>query len=516
MKTKNIDQIQLLIIEDDLDYANYITMILGRVSSLYKIDIAENMKEATDLMMTDKHYDFIISDLSLPDSEGISIISKIHAFLEETPILILSNHDNAQLGLEAIKEGAADYLSKRNVTPDLLHRMIIYSIERKKIVDELEEKRAHLYKMQKMESLVTLVGGISHDFNNIMTLIRGYTDLINDNSDNPDKVKRYNSQVSNAVKRAISLIDQLSNFTRINLDKSQKIKIDEYIETKLSMLQNILRENIDLEIDLQTDGAIVNMSQSDLEQILINPVINSNDAILATGTISIRTYIENSCTICESIGPMIRIDIEDSGKGIEKDVLSKVFDPYFSTKEQGTGLRLSTVYGIIKQYKGCINIESIPERGTILQMAIPQFIDDNSIIKQSPDTLTTISKNPEQTKIMVIDDEPSILQFLKLVLENKGFQVVTRNDPLEAKQDILNGKLRVDLVISDVIMPNLDGITLATQIHEKYEHLPILLMSGYSPKYYQDYDAQQFELLRKPFDKIQIIEKVYEMIKSSD
>jgi len=349
--------LDVLIIEDNKDYAAFIQMILQRVSDTYHFTITHTLTSAIQSLSV-KMPDVIISDLGLPDNTGLENIKKLRLVASDTPLLILTNVDDEHLGIEAINLGADEYLPKRNIGGPLLHRMILHAVERKRILNTLEKQRIQLLHAQKMEAIVTLVGGITHDFNNILTLILGYAELINNEASAGATVHKYNHQIQSAAKRAAQLIEKLSTFSQAETSVPEIININDYLVESSDLFDQILRDDIEREMKLPSHPSFISINRTNLEQILVNIILNARQAIEGTGLVTIAVEQTHGCPYCEKTGPMVLLNISDTGCGIPPEHLEKIFDPYFTTKPHGSGLGLATVFGLVQQVHGCVDINS--------------------------------------------------------------------------------------------------------------------------------------------------------------
>jgi len=342
-----------------------------------------------------------------------------------------------------------------------------------------------LLQAQKMESIGRLAGGIAHDFNNMLTVIYGHTQLglLNLESNNP-LYHRF-EEIQKAAKRSSELTKNLLTFARKQPMQPKVLDVNMVVEDMLKMLKRLIGENIELIWKPRTDLWHVNLDPSQLNQVILNLVINAKDAISYKGTITIETdnitLDETYCLhhIGFTSGDYVILCISDNGAGMDKETLEHIFEPFFTTKPQGvgTGLGLSTVYGIVKQNNGFINVYSELNKGSSFKIYFPRAIEDKETAKT--DTKKQILKGREET-ILLVEDEEDILELCKTMLGELGYKVISARSPKEAIDKAQTFKGKIHLLLTDVIMPEMDGKELANQIKNIIPSIKCLFMSGYT------------------------------------
>ncbi|HBD94059.1 MAG: hypothetical protein A2015_03590 [Spirochaetes bacterium GWF1_31_7] len=333
---------------------------------------------------------------------------------------------------------------------------------------------------------MTLAGGIAHDFNNMLSIIFTQIEMALIDSDinkvNTDRLL----QIQSAAKRSSELTRQLLTFARKQNVTPVLLDINQAITNILCMLKRLIRENIELIWTPLPDASYITIDPSQIDQILINLVVNAQDAIKKNGSITITTSLmqftkEQACLNTECIeGTFIMISVSDTGSGIKSDIIKKIFDPFFTTKEpgKGTGLGLSTVYGIVKQNNGFINVETTTNQGTTFKIYIP--------VSENTTTLHTEKqkiKNPpahETKTILIVEDEQMLLNVTQSMLQMLGYSVIATDCSENAITIIDEKHSKIDLVITDVIMPGMNGNDIAEYIQKKYPQILIMFMSGYT------------------------------------
>lgn len=352
-----------------------------------------------------------------------------------------------------------------------------------------EQNQAHLEKQliqaQKMESIGRLAGGVAHDFNNMLNVITGYTDFAL--MELPKGSNTHNDllEVRNAADRSIEITRQLLAFARKQTIAPVVLDINKQIESSLKMLYRLIGEDIKLSWIPYENCYSVMMDPTQIDQIIANLCVNSRDAISGIGEISIetgnRTFDTEYCRRNSGFipGDYTYVIVSDNGCGMDKEVQDYAFEPFFTTKEtgKGTGLGLATVYGIVKQNNGFVNIYSEKGKGTSIKVYIPKYTGKYNEEDEMPVQESPLGRGET---ILLVEDEYAILKLTKKMLIELGYTVLDATSPRKAIQlaDQYSGK--IDLIITDVVMPEMNGKELAENIKEHYEQIRVLYMSGYT------------------------------------
>jgi PAS domain S-box-containing protein len=355
---------------------------------------------------------------------------------------------------------------------------------RKQTEEEKERLEKQLQHALKMESVGLLAGGVAHDYNNMLGVILGYTELALTKTDSEQPLYADLQEIKKAARRSADITRQLLAFARKQTIVPEILDLNETVEGMLRMLQRLIGEQVDLVWLPGTDLWTVKVDPSQLDQILANLCVNARDAITDIGKITIKTrntvFDEAYCSQHLGFvpGEFVRLTVSDDGNGMDKDTLEKAFEPFFTTKDvgKGTGLGLSTVYGIIKQNNGFINTYSEPDKGTTFKIYLPR--GDNKTDKHWKNNTAVIDFGHGET-ILVVEDEISNLRLCKLMLEELRYKVMTAATPGEAIRVAGEHADEIQMVITDVIMPEMNGRDLVDQLHSRYPKLKYLFMSGH-------------------------------------
>lgn len=348
-------------------------------------------------------------------------------------------------------------------------------------ITELKQKEELIRRTQKMDALGKLTGGVAHDYNNMLGVIMGYADLLKMSLDDPKQLK-YAEEIHHAGQRGANLTKRLLSFSRRNTSTAELVNLNKIILNEKNMLEKTLTARINLSLVLEENLWSVWIDANDMVDAILNMSINSMHAISDHGELMLKTfnrsiYEAESIQLGVSIGDYVVLEITDTGEGMDENVISKIFDPFFSTKgDKGTGLGLSQVYGFVKSNGGIIKAESTLGQGTSFSFYFPRH-EESKDHTAAHDKDDVVDYSGSQT-ILIVDDEVALLEFASDVLENNGYKVLSTSKPLEAL-DILQSN-HVDLLFSDVIMPEMDGYKLASIVKEKYPAVRVQLASGYT------------------------------------
>ena len=389
--------------------------------------------------------------------------------------------------------------------------------------DVTEQKKAEeqLRQSQKMDALGKLTGGIAHDFNNMLGIILGYAELLENRIDNDEKSNGYIKQIHSAGNRAKTLTSKLLSFARTKPTTAKKSRIDSLLLNDKNMLEKTLTSKIKLKISNQKDLWQTFIEEDMFSDSILNLCINSMHAMPEGGVLKIETTnVTLSEKDCQSLdlysGDYIKTIISDDGSGMEQSTVDHIFEPFFTTKgELGTGLGMSQVYGFIKQNSGDIKVTSSLNKGTQVTLYLPRY---EELVRDLNKHSSSISynKGTGTETILIVDDQVELRELAEEILVEYGYQVISAESAVHALELIENHS--IDLLLSDVIMPDMDGYQLAKEIRRKRPEIKVQLVSGYNDEHFvKNVDPElKKNQINKPYSLATLVEKVRKLLDNSN
>ncbi len=377
---------------------------------------------------------------------------------------------------------------------------------------------------QKMEAVGKLAGGIAHDFNNVLTAIIGFSDLLLASHRPSDHAYKNIQNIRSSANHAASLVKQLLAFSRRQTLEPEVLQLNELVTDLSVILNRLLGENVELKISSGRDLWAVKADLNQLNQVVINLAVNARDAMPDGGRLTIRTRNiaeRESQRLAEqavAVGEYVMIEVEDTGVGMSEEVMAKVFEPFFTTKDvgKGTGLGLSTVYGIVKQTGGYVFADSAEGEGTTFRVYLPRHAPDETEVEPvaKPAKAGRAADLTGHGRVLVVEDEDAVRLFATEALRRQGYEVLQASDGLEALDVMEDCDHRVDLVVSDVKMPEMDGPTLYNELSKINPHIKFIFVSGYADDAFTKSLAPeaQYKFLPKPYTLAQIAEVVKQQL----
>ncbi|NTW49469.1 MAG: PAS domain S-box protein [Chlorobiales bacterium] len=415
------------------------------------------------------------------------------------------------------------FIEEAMISPmrDALGAIVNYVAVKRDITRELETEHK-LLQAQKMESVGRLAGGVAHDFNNMLMAIMGYTEMCRENLPPDHRIRKWLDEISNAGQRSVEITRQLLAFARKQTIAPKVLDLNETVTGMIKLLHRLIGEEIRLTWLPGTALWLVKLDPSQIDQILVNLSVNARDAISGMGIVTIETEnVTVDDTYCIRHpgrvvpGDYVLLVVSDNGCGMEKDVLDHIFDPFFTTKEvgKGTGMGLATVYGIIEQNHGFVTVYSEPGKGTTFRVYLPRFEGD--IEKTVTATVMTPPKGQGET-VLVVEDEPSLRNTCRLLLESIGYKVQEAETPEAALDMVTQHPQDIHLLLTDVIMPGMNGRQLAELLCAIKPDLKVLYMSGYTANAISQHGIleQGIHFIAKPFSRDDLARKLQEVLQT--
>jgi len=389
------------------------------------------------------------------------------------------------------------------------------------IFDNTEHRRMEerIRQSQKMETVGRLAGGIAHDFNNLLLAIQGYASLLTEHvMENPEAADAL-GHIQRSADRAATLTRQLLAFSRRQVLQPRELNLNEIVVAMVPLLQRLLGENVNLDAELADDLGWVRADRAQLEEVLVNLASNSRDAMPRGGRLLITSRNVELRDTWFSFhdgpppGDYVELAIQDSGTGMSEEVKAHLFEPFFTTKEQGkgTGLGLPTVYGIIKQSGGEVQAHSALGQGTTIKILLPRV--GNPAVGNG--LRPGAGKPASSFMVLVVEDEPPVRTLVKLILEREGHRVIAAGNASEAVALVEQSSARIDLLVTDLVLPGMSGRELWEQLQASQPELPVIYMSGYTEDAVIKHGVLHSKLnfLQKPFKPDALVEKVSEVLR---
>lgn len=390
-------------------------------------------------------------------------------------------------------------------------------------ITKTEQLERELRQSQKLESIGLLASGIAHDFNNLLAIINGYTELLLHDADFKEPECEYVEEIHGAGQQATQLIKQLMMFSRKQLVTPQPLQISKVVADSYKMLKRLIGEDIQFILRNCSSDYYIRADTSQIEQILFNLVLNARDAIHQHPDSAYKKEIIIELKKSHPDDPtdkagrrttdrdFLLLSVRDTGIGMDAEIQAKIFDPFFTTKDtaRGTGLGLSMVYGIVKQNRGVIKIDSTPLKGTQFNIYWPL---DKKPVYTSRSPRIPLAKEPGNETILVVEDDDGVRHVAELILTSLGYRVHSASNASEAIK-LAKSLPSVDLLFTDVVMPGKDGVQLAYELKRHLPNLKILFTSGYTDDRvsFQEIKANKFHFIKKPFSSKSIAQKIREV-----
>jgi signal transduction histidine kinase len=436
--------------------------------------------------LAEHQVDAVLLDLGLPDAQGLDAVHRAHMAAPGTPLVVLTGLDDEALAIQALHQGAQDYLIKGQIEARGLVRALRYAIERKRLEDARKIGESELLQAQKLESIGRLAGGIAHDFNNMLFAIQGYGELLvaelgpsNLGSLDRGELLLGANAIIAASHRAAALTAQLLAFSRQQVVTLKVLDLNTSIAAIEPMVRQLIGKWVRLNISLDPAAGRIRADPGQIDQILVNLVVNARDAMPSGGTVTIdtgnATFDDLSGHLEVAPGSYVYLSVSDTGVGMDRKTRDHIFEPFFTTKDvgSGTGLGLATTHGIVHHAGGHIWVYSEPGQGSTFKLFFPGV--EAGVEEVVPHA---VAVSVGTGRVLVVEDEPSIRDVITRILERAGYAVHAVASGADAIEAARAGE-PFDVLVTDVVMPTGSGLVLAEQMMDAYPTLGVVLLSGH-------------------------------------
>lgn len=407
------------------------------------------------------------------------------------------------------KNGSRIFLEVSSKAIPIHDDVFIQSFQRD--ITEKKKIQEHLFQSQKMDSIGMLAGGIAHDFNNVLTAILGYTDLIRRDVGANEKVLGRLSVIENAGRKAGRMVAQLLGFSRKSEIELVPFNINDIVNDTIKLLERVIDKRIVVRLQLAEHLPTVNGDMNKIEQVLMNFMVNARDAMPYGGIITVTSTVIDGHPGVAGVPPYIPagryvvLSVADTGVGIPEEIQRKIFEPFYTTKERGkgTGLGLAMVYGVVTEHKGFVTVQSMVNQGSTFTVYLPVSATATPATRKQ----VVLPVRGNET-ILLVDDDESVLNYIKAELEKNGYKVIATTNPMSAIDAYGKMSREIALVITDIVMPLIDGRELMKRIAEIHSQARFLTISAYSQHSEQGDDIEPDIFLQKPFDAREVLTAV--------
>ena len=514
------EPLRVLLVEDCEDDALLVLRELrrgGNAVEWARVDQPAAMRSALDTQA----WDLIISDYSMPGFSALEALAVLRERDMDVPFIMISGTVGEETAVAAMKAGAADYLTKGNLArliPAVERELREAGSrrERRQAEEALKQSQEQLFHAQKMEAVGRLAGGVAHDFNNMLAVINGYSEILLDRYDLDPRAQGFISEIEKAGAGAARLTRQLLAFSRRQVLESKALDLNAAVNSVHGMLRRLIGAHIEF-VSVPGSEVWIFADPGQVEQILLNLAVNARDAMPGGGrvTLEVETVeVEeplSSAALEVKPGRYAVLSVSDTGCGMDAATLSRIFEPFFTTKDvgKGTGIGLATVHGIVQQSGGSIQVESKPGGGTTFRIYLPEVEPGEA---DQEGAALPLSGGAET--VLLVEDEPLVRGVVREVLLERGYTVLEATHGEEALRMGLQHPEPIHLLLTDLIMPMMGGRELAEQFQRLRPKSGVLFMSGYTDDtvIHDGAAARGLAFIAKPFTRAALAQKVRDVL----
>jgi len=517
--------LRVLFVEDSADDVELIRLELARFGFQVQPSVAETRTEFL-AAITAGSPDIVLSDHSM---KGFSSTDALHLLRDhdsDIPFIIVSGTIGEDSAVEAMRAGAHDYVLKHNLRRlgPAVERELRESANRRmqrSTQAALQASEHRLRHAQRMEAVGRLAGGIAHDFNNLLTVILGFSEFLMEELPEDTSTHRDASEIRMAAQRATRLTKQLLAFSRQQVLERRVIDLVGAVSEMQPMIERLIGEDVQFSLSHAEPPQLVLMDPGQFEQVVMNLVINARDAMPGGGRLTLflersRVDVLQAEELEIKPGQYVVLAVSDTGEGIDAQTMEHIFEPFFTTKAlgSGTGLGLSTVFGIVHQCGGAIDVQSVVKRGTTFRVYFP--LSAQSAADSEPKAVETAIREQPST-ILLAEDEQGVRAFLEMALKRAGHRVIATPSGTDAIEIAGRTAEPIDLLIADVVMPGMSGPEVADRLRQRHPKMQTLFLSGYSTHSAlpESVTSDPGAFLQKPFTIEALLSKVRERLSRS-
>jgi len=508
--------LKVLIVEDLPDDALLLVRALKKLGyevEWKQVETAPELRAA----LGHKTWDIVFVDYKLPRFSGPAALQIIERMNLDLPTIVVSGTVGEDVAVETMKIGAHDYLMKDNLKR--LGPVVMRELREANIRKERKKIENQLLQAQKMEAIGRLAGGIAHDFNNVLTIVSTYNGFVIEELDQGHAALADALVIHDAVRRAALVVKKLMTFSKGQTQQLETLDLNALLRDLIEIIKPAVREDIAINLIADETLGPVKADKSQMEQVIMNLALNARDAMPLGGSFTIET---RNTTLDDRAarridllaGAYIELRVMDTGVGMDSKTCSQVFEPFFTTKDpdKGTGLGLSSTYGIIQQSRGHISVASQPGKGTVFTILLPRF--SNRLASEIPPRPPAYQLQGSET-ILLVEDDRHVRQGVHRVLNENGYRVLDANSGLQALQICDQHEGTIHMLLTDVVMPEIDGADLAVKVQAARPRISVLWMTGYAEgKVFEKEIFKQMSgrILQKPFSPDVLLSRIRELL----
>ncbi|MGC1106628.1 MAG: response regulator [Candidatus Acidiferrales bacterium] len=507
--------LKLLLIEDSEADAEMLVRAIrkgGYEINYKRVDTGEALQAS--LL---ESWDLVISDHSMPGFSGAAALKMVREKQADVPFVFVSGTIGEDAAVDAMRVGAQDYIMKGNLT------RLVPAIERElreaKHRAEHRQTELRVHQLEKFEAIGKLAGGVAHDFNNVIGAIMGWAELGSDEVSEGSRAAKYFQQIRLQSERAAALTRQLLAYARRQTLEPRIMSLNQMIGEMTSLLRKVIGEQIEIKMVLAPDLQTTRADPSQLEQVIMNLCFNARDAMPGGGQLLMETRnvdLDRTYTQRHEYarpGKYVVLSVSDTGMGMDAATMKRLFEPFFTTKEvgKGTGLGLATVYGIVKQHEGLIEVYSEPQKGSIFHVYLPA---SGGVVQRSAGGAEEAFVRGGTETILVAEDHLGNREMADEMLQKLGYQVILAKDGEEAVEKFRESYRDIAMVVLDVVMPRMGGPDAYEKIRCIKPGVPVIFSSGYSEESARlaSLTSQGVALLQKPYGPKTLARKIREVL----